>query len=140
MTPLEFFMSTCIYVCVCVCIYFLENYLMPYNGEGDGTLLQYSCLENPRDGGAWWAAIYGVAQSRTRLQPLSSSGGSTVPLAVVITRVHTSSLERIRLLPGRLHSWSNVSLLPWLSGPGRHQSGLCICKSISLLLLLSLHM
>ena len=37
-------------------------------GEGNGTPLQYSCLENPRDGGAWWAAIYGVAQSRTRLK------------------------------------------------------------------------
>ena len=34
----------------------------------DGTPLQYSCLENPRDGGAWWAAVYGVAQSRTRLK------------------------------------------------------------------------
>ena len=40
--------------------------------EGNGTPLQYSCLENPRDGGAWWAAIYGVAQSRTRLKRLSS--------------------------------------------------------------------
>ena len=37
-------------------------------GEGNGTLLQYSCLENPMDGGAWWAAVYGVAQSRTRLK------------------------------------------------------------------------
>ena len=37
-------------------------------GEGNGTPLQYSCLENPRDGGAWWAAVYGVAQSRTRLK------------------------------------------------------------------------
>ena len=42
-------------------------------GEGNGTPLQCSCLENPRDGGAWWAAIYGVAQSRTRLKRLSSS-------------------------------------------------------------------
>ena len=46
------------------------------SGEGDGTPLQYSCLENPMDGGAWWAAIYGVAQSRTRLKRLNSSGGS----------------------------------------------------------------
>ena len=38
--------------------------------------LQCSCLENPRDGGAWWAAVYGVAQSRTRLKRLSSSSGS----------------------------------------------------------------
>ena len=36
-------------------------------GEGKGNPLQCSCLENPRDGGAWWAAVYGVAQSRTRL-------------------------------------------------------------------------
>ena len=42
-------------------------------GEGNGNLLQCSCLENPRDGGAWWAAIYGVAQSRTWLKRLSSS-------------------------------------------------------------------
>ena len=36
-------------------------------GEGNGTPLQYSCLENPMDGGAWWAAVHGVAKSRTRL-------------------------------------------------------------------------
>ena len=42
-------------------------------GEGNGNPLQFSCLENPRDGGAWWAAVYGVAQSRTRLKQLSSS-------------------------------------------------------------------
>ena len=42
-------------------------------GEGNGNPLQYSCLENPRDGGAWWAAIYGVAQSWTWLKRLSSS-------------------------------------------------------------------
>ena len=42
-------------------------------GEGNGNPLQCSCLENPRDGGAWWAAVYGVSQSRTRLTRLSSS-------------------------------------------------------------------
>ena len=42
-------------------------------GEGNGNPLQYSCLENPRDGRAWWAAVYGVAQSRTRLKRLSIS-------------------------------------------------------------------
>ena len=42
-------------------------------GEGNGNPLQCSCLENPRDGGAWWAAVYGAAQSRTRLKRLSSS-------------------------------------------------------------------
>ena len=38
------------------------------NREGNGTPLQYSCLENPMDGGAWWAAIYGITQSQTRLK------------------------------------------------------------------------
>ena len=38
-----------------------------YTGECNGTPLQYSCLENPMDGGAWWAAVHGVAKSRTRL-------------------------------------------------------------------------
>ena len=42
-------------------------------GEGNGNPLQCSCLENPRDGGAWWAAIYGITQSQTRLMQLSSS-------------------------------------------------------------------
>ena len=45
-------------------------------GEGSGTPLQYSCLENPMGRGAWWAAIYGVAQSQTRLKRLSSSSSS----------------------------------------------------------------
>ena len=44
--------------------------------RGNGNPLQCSCLENPRDGGAWWAAVYGVAQSRTRLKWLSSSSSS----------------------------------------------------------------
>ena len=46
-------------------------------GEGNGNPVQCSCFENPRDGGAWWAAVYGVAQSRTRLKRLSSSSSST---------------------------------------------------------------
>ena len=45
-------------------------------GEGNGNPLQYSCLENPKDRGAWWAAVYGVTQSRTRLKRLSSSSSS----------------------------------------------------------------
>ena len=45
-------------------------------GEGNDNPLQCSCLENPRDGGAWWAAVYGVAQSRTRLKQLSSSSNT----------------------------------------------------------------
>ena len=46
-------------------------------GEGNGNPLQYSCLENPRDEGAWWAAVYGFAQSQTRLKRLSSSSSSS---------------------------------------------------------------
>jgi len=45
-------------------------------GEGNGNPLQCSCLENPRDCGAWWAAVYGVAQTRTRLKWLSSSSSN----------------------------------------------------------------
>ena len=47
-------------------------------GEGNDNSLQCSCLENPRDGGAWWAALYGVAQSWTRLTQLSSSSSSSL--------------------------------------------------------------
>ena len=50
-------------------------------GEGNGNPLQCSCLENPRDGGAWWAAVYGVAQSRTQLKRLSSSSSSTLHIS-----------------------------------------------------------
>ena len=51
-------------------------------GEGNGNPLQCSCLENPRDGGAWWVAIYGVTQSRTRLKQRSSS---SIPLCIYTT-------------------------------------------------------
>ena len=54
-------------------------------GEGNGNPFQCSCLENPRDGGAWWAAVYGVAQSRTRLKRLSSSSSNLMP-GVLIRR------------------------------------------------------
>ena len=49
------------------------QYLSVFPGEGNGSLLQRSCLENPRDGRAWWAAVFGVTQSRTQLKRLSSS-------------------------------------------------------------------
>ena len=49
------------------------HFSLSFIGEGNGNLLQCSCLENPRDGGAWWAAVYVVAKSRTRLRWLSSS-------------------------------------------------------------------
>ena len=49
-------------------------------GEGNGNPLQCSCLENPRDGGAWWASVYEVAQSQTRLKWLSSSSSRALGL------------------------------------------------------------
>ena len=49
---------------------------------------QCSCLENPRDGGAWWAAIYGVTQSRTRLKQLSSSSSSSSSMRLIIFCPH----------------------------------------------------
>ena len=53
------------------------HFSLSCTGEGNGNPLQCSCLENPRDGGAWWAAVYGVEQSRTRLKRLSSSSSSS---------------------------------------------------------------
>ena len=56
--------------------------------------LQCSCLENPRDGGAWWAAVYGVAQSRTRLKPLSSSS------MYIYIYIHQTVAQLVKNLPG----------------------------------------
>ena len=57
--------------------------LLGVSGEDNGTPLQCSSLENPRDGGTWWAAVYGVAQSWTQLKRLSSSSSTyfMAPLA-----------------------------------------------------------
>ena len=52
-------------------------------GEGNGNPLQCSCLENPRDGRAWWAAVYGITLSRTRLKWLSSSNHALKPLLYI---------------------------------------------------------
>ena len=51
-------------------------YVVVYFGEGNSNPLQFSCLENPRDRGGWWAAVYGAAQGRTQLKTLSSSSSS----------------------------------------------------------------
>ena len=53
---------------ICFCSSLFLN-----DGEGNGNPLQYSCLERPKDRGAWWAAVYGIAQSRTQLKRLRSS-------------------------------------------------------------------
>ena len=55
------------------------HFSLSRTGEGNGNPLQCSCLENPRDGGAWWAAVSGVAQRQTRLKrPSSSSSSKTI--------------------------------------------------------------
>ena len=71
-------------------------------GEGNGTPLQYSYLEDPMDGGAWWAAVHGVAQSRTRLKRLSSSsskvylaGFSCVFSELLCENVHYFTLKKL---------------------------------------------
>ena len=64
-------------------------------GDRNGNPLQYSCLENPRDGGAWWAAVYGVTQCRTWLKRLSSSSRDfslvpdvwSHPIGIVVVRL-----------------------------------------------------
>ena len=59
-------------------------------GEGSGNPLQCSCLENPRAGGAWWAAVYGVTQSRTRLKRLSSSSWTWNWLLHLLVEAYTN--------------------------------------------------
>ena len=54
------------------------HFSFPYTEEGNGNPLQCSCLENPRDGGAWWAAICGVAHIRTRLNDLAAAAAGTI--------------------------------------------------------------
>ena len=79
-------------------------------GEGNDNPLQCSCLENPRDGVAWWAAVYGVAQSRTRLKRLSSSSSSS----------HRSYFKEVQSSPLPWHSfmWGwNQTVLVVLLGP-----------------------
>ena len=81
-------------------------------GEGNGNPLQCSRLENPRDGGAWWAAVSGVAQSRTRLKRLSSSSSSNPPYSI------SQSIKK---------AFRRASLprLPrWLSG----KESACLCR------------
>ena len=101
-------------------------------GEGNGNPLQCSHLENPRDGGAWWAAFYGVAQSRTRLKWLSSSSSHADASLVA---------QSVKKLPAMQKTWvwflgqedslkekmaTHSSILawriPWTEKPGKLQS------------------
>ena len=82
-------------------------------GEGNGNPLQCSCLENPRDVGAWWAAIYGVAQSQTRLKWLSSSNSN------LVYRASQMSLM-VKNLPANAGDIRDVGSIP---GLGRSPGG-----------------
>ena len=100
-------------------------------GEGNGNPFQCSCLENPGDGGAWWAAVYGVAQSRIRLKWLSSSSHHVTscfclskPLCQMPKGQQqpiNSSLSQVKLLPftpRSLHDPANTwpsAVLPFVS-------------------------
>ena len=76
-------------------------------GEGNGNPLQCSCLENPRDGGPWWAAFYGVAQSRTRLKRLGRSSVYTwMILSPFIPLCLPRTVSTVYSLYLHLHSFS----------------------------------
>ena len=75
------------------------DFSLSYIGEGNGNPLQCSCLKNPRDGGAGWAAVYGVAQSRARLKQLSSSSLISDPVTISLKSFRW--LLTVRLLPGQ---------------------------------------
>ena len=107
-------------------------------GEGNGNPLQCSCLENPRDGRGWWAAIYGVAQSQTRLKRLSSSSSKYLPSKEWVMMAASKPL--VWTLPFTLESSAGdggtqaaaeTRMTPFsLSSPSHpvtHQRGLCLC-------------
>ena len=83
------------------------HFALSCTGEGNGNPLQCSCLENPRDRGVWWAAVYGVTQSRTRLKRLSNSS-SSIPLH---THTHTHTHTYISHVLYPLICWWTLSLL-----------------------------
>ena len=78
-------------------------------GEGNGNPLWCSCLENPRDGGAWWAADYGVAQSRTQLKWLSSSSSSIYTLGASLVAQMVKNLTAMQETWVRSLGWED----PW---------------------------
>ena len=85
------------------------HFTLSCTGEGNGNLLQYSCLENPRDGGAWWAAVYGVAQSRTRLKWLSSSSSSSSRILAFRVPPHSSSFTVCSPKAKSVRPWAQLS-------------------------------
>ena len=93
-------------------------------GEGNGNLFQCSCLENPGDGGAWWAAVYGIAQGRTRLKRLSSSSSKLIEPEVeavgTLWFIVSRSEEPKKAMA--THSSTLAWKIPLTEEPGRLQS------------------
>ena len=86
-------------------------------GEGNGNPLQCSCLENPRDEGAWLAAIYGVAQSQTWLKQLSSSSSRSFPMSWLFASGSQSigALVSASVLPMNIQGWFPCGLTSLIS-------------------------
>ena len=85
-------------------------------GEGNGNPLQCSCLENPRDGGAWWAAVYGVSQSRTRLKWLSSSSNWFYEHLISCDTQKICPLGKISVSNWDKHDGQTLKSLKWEIG------------------------
>ena len=100
------------------------HFLLSCIGEGNGNPLQCSCLENPRDGGAWWAAFYGVTQSQTRLKWLSSSSSSSMYGCESWT---IKKAEHQRTDVFELWCWRRLLRIPWTT----RRSNQSILKEIS---------
>ena len=85
------------------------HFSLSWIGEGNGNPLQCSCLENPRDGGAWWAAVHGVAQSWTWLKRLSSSSSSSMGLVfIMLSEINQTEKDKYHILllaHGILKKW-----------------------------------
>ena len=85
-------------------------------GEGNGNPLQCSCLETPRDGGTWWAAVYGVTQSQTQLKRLSSSS-TLVHVYSSLRPLLCHKVNDHRTVQSSVH-WEDLLLSLSFSGPG----------------------
>ena len=104
-------------------------------GEGNGNPLQCSCLENPRDGGAWWAAVYVVTQSRTRLKRLSSSSSRGAVRAVERSVCQGDHQARLRSRDRTARSTPSPRRRAPSEKPGRSR---CAGRNLELWLLWSL--
>ena len=85
-------------------------------GERNGNPLQCSCLENPRDGETWWAAVYGVAQSRTLLKQLSSSSMVFSVVSYEYESWTRKKAECQRIDAFKLWCWRRLLRIPWTEG------------------------